>query len=425
MSLDTSGSSRFGFVRSYPADLGAVTGITVLCFAVGWTQPTESVARVLMAMVFVLFLPGYAAVSVLFPGRAGARRTAGSTRFTRLAKGIDTVERFGLSFALSLVVSAVVAIVLPFTEWGLTANSILATLTGTTIVLSQLAVIRRTLVPPEERYLIRPSAVVSSFKRPEETSISLSTVVLGFTVLAASGMLIFALASPLAAGGFSEMGLYTDDDDELVLGNIPDEVEPGESIPVTVSVDNQEGEETNYSILVQEQVLDDTTVIDRTNHDTIDLRLEDDESELTDYEVTPAAEDGETVRIVFLLYKDQTPVQPTTENADEYTYFWVTVEPDTQNTDNSDVDDGENFGDDEEFEDAETENDDADNVDDPDDDDGVPDPDDEDNVPDPADDDGVDDPPDDDGENEDTDVATDLENFFDWLLGSDDTDEDS
>ena len=326
MSLKMGGIPRFGLVRSYPADLGAVTAIALLCFTVGWTQPTGSVARVLMAMAFVLFLPGYAVVSVLFPGRARFGHTAGSTRFHRLAQGIDTSERFGLSFALSLVISAMVALALPFTEWGLTPGSILAALTGTTVVLSQIAVIRRKFVPIEKRYTVRPLSAVSVFRRREGIGVSPSSVVLGLAILAGTGMLMIALVSPLSAGGFTEMGLYTEDDGELVAGNIPDEIEPGESIPVVVSIDNQEGTETDYTIVVQEQVLNDATVVDRTNHDTIDIRLEDGESELTEYEVTPTGEDGETVRITFLLFHDPTPAQPTTENADQYTYFWVTME---------------------------------------------------------------------------------------------------
>ncbi len=101
-------------------------------------------------------------------------------------------------------------------------------------------------------------------------------------------------------------------------------------MPVTVSIENQEGERTAYMVVVQQQVLEDGDVVDRTELQEVDANVSDGATVTSQRQIGPTAEPGETVRISVLLYEGDPPVIPTNENADEDTYFWVTVTDDPQ-----------------------------------------------------------------------------------------------
>ncbi len=116
--------------------------------------------------------------------------------------------------------------------------------------------------------------------------------------------LLVAFLLPVAAGGFTELALYSEDEDgEVVAGVLPDEIEPGESIPLTIAIENQEGAERDYTAVVQEQTLEDGTVVDRTELRRIDATVSDGATGSGERTITPTAAAGETVRISVLLYE--------------------------------------------------------------------------------------------------------------------------
>ncbi len=223
-----------------------------------------------------------------------------------------------------------VVLALPVTQWGLGAGSLAAALAGLTVVAAQLGALRRIRVPKAERFTVSFTAAVAGVHDDESAVATLSSIVLVVAVAVAAGALLVGFLFPAAGGGFTELGLYTETDDgDLVAGEIPDEIEPGESVPVTLSVENHQGEHAEYTLVVQEQVIEDGEIIDRTELRTIDGSISDGSTGLGEREITPTAEDGDTVRISVLLYDDDdVPAEPTNENADEDAYFWITVTED-------------------------------------------------------------------------------------------------
>ena len=117
-----------------PADLAAVALITVLTgAAVALPVVRSTPLRSLLAVPFVLFVPGYAIVAVLFP-EAGATAGAvgegpdGSARSTD--PGLTYVERAALSFGVSIAVVPLVGLVLNVTPFGIQLAPVLLSVGG-------------------------------------------------------------------------------------------------------------------------------------------------------------------------------------------------------------------------------------------------------------------------------------------------------
>lgn len=337
MSSPTETGRRFEIVRRYPADLAAVSLTALVCYYAVTTLSPGSTLRVGAAIPLLFFLPGFALVSIFFPAteRSAPPGTGGPDR----PRGVDSVERLGLSFAVSIAILPVIAIIFGITagvvDVGLERTPAAAALAGLTVVAAQLGVVRRLRLPPEERFVARPFAWIDRLGYDGRANVaSLSTVLLIAAVCVAAGALVFALASPLAGAEYTQLALYGEDEDgEYVAGELPEAVEPDAEIPMALEVANNEGEERNYTVVIQQQRVDDGTVQDRTELDRIEYRLDDGEIEREELTIQPTAEDNETVRIVALLYDadaGDVPATPGMDDADHDVYFWthVTEDPD-------------------------------------------------------------------------------------------------
>lgn len=326
MSHGTSRLTGVSVLRQYPFDLAVVSVAAILAYGIATATPDGNAARLLVTFPLMLFLPGYALVSVLFPATERSGRETTSTPIDRQSRGIDVPERLGLAIALSLAVVPIAGIVLSVTQWGLTTVSMAATLCAVTVVLAQLGVVRRFRTPTSERFTVSPLASVTRLRRDDNAVATASSILVVLAVGAAASALLLGFLVPPSTGGYTELALYSGaDGEEQVAGNITDEVAPGEPVPVTVSITNQEGESTDYTVVAQEQVIEDDAVVDRTRLESLETNLDDGTTGNGELNVTPTASEGETVRISVLLYEGEPPEEPTNENAEEDTYFWVTV----------------------------------------------------------------------------------------------------
>src|SRR6266545_1597981 len=89
----------------------------------------------LLAIFFVLFVPGYVLVAALFPG----------------GQEIDWIERIALSFGLSIAVVPLLGLVLNFTPWGIRFVPIVATTAMFTVGVGCGAYWRRMQLSPTRR----------------------------------------------------------------------------------------------------------------------------------------------------------------------------------------------------------------------------------------------------------------------------------
>lgn len=328
MSFPVRSETRFGFLRQYPDDLAACT---VGALVAGWlvtTLPAGSRLRLAAALPLVCFLPGYALVAALFPASARAGRAwnpmGSSEREGNRSRpgGIDTAERFACALGLSIAIVPMAVIALAPTV-GLTTEAVAAGLAGTTIVLAQVGVLRRLRVPEGDRYTASARDGFRRLRGDEGTISTASALFLVVGVAVALLALGAGVIAPQPTPGFTEVGLYTEDEGDLVADGFPDAIEPGESVPLVIAVENHERTAMNYTVVVEEQRVENGTVEDRTRLADDTLPVADGDRATTSETVTPTAGEG-TVRIAVLLYEGDSPPDPGTDPV-ENVHVWVEV----------------------------------------------------------------------------------------------------
>ena len=143
-------------------------------------------ARAALGLPFVLFTPGYALITVLFP-----RKTS-----------LDAVERVALSVGLSFAVVALLGLGLNYTAWGIRLWPSLIASGAFVIISSAVAEFRIRRLPPGERF-----AVDIDFSKWSlgETPLSRAlSVVLILAVLGTIGTLVYTIAFPKVGEKFTQ-----------------------------------------------------------------------------------------------------------------------------------------------------------------------------------------------------------------------------
>jgi hypothetical protein len=112
----------------------AIAAITVV---VVFTVPEDfypwSYLRNALGIIFVLWLPGYAAIKALFPTRLPIKTST---------ENLDAIERVALSLGMSLALVPIVGLLLNYTPWGIRLTPIVLSLLALTIVFATAAIIR-------------------------------------------------------------------------------------------------------------------------------------------------------------------------------------------------------------------------------------------------------------------------------------------
>ncbi|AGB31194.1 hypothetical protein C488_01499 [Natrinema pellirubrum DSM 15624] len=313
-----------------PADLLVVTGFVIVATGLLTVITTSSLlVRAAVGFPLLFFAPGYAIVSALFP-RAPSRQ--GETALEQLvARPNDVVtelERAALSFGLSLAVLPFLGLSISLSAWTFTRSTVVVVVAWFTLVGLGLATARRLSVPPADRYRSGIGRrLAAGFDSNSAVSVAVN-VALVLSVLLATMTVGYALVSPQDGERYTTLQLLTENGDgELVASGFPSELESGESTPVVIGIENQEGEERQYTVVVQEQRFEDGELSERNELQRIEYTVADNETAYDELSVSPEADEG-TVRITVLLYEDTVPENPTTETAYRSGYFWTDMTED-------------------------------------------------------------------------------------------------
>jgi cation transport ATPase len=89
--------------------------------------------RSALCIIFILFLPGYTFIKMLFPSKVPIK--TGS-------ENMDTIERLALSLGMSLSLIPIVGLILNYTPWGIRLTPITLSLLALTIVFATAALLR-------------------------------------------------------------------------------------------------------------------------------------------------------------------------------------------------------------------------------------------------------------------------------------------
>ncbi len=214
-----------------PWDLYAAVGYAVFMAAILLALNVGN----LLAILLVLFVPGYVLVAALFPGSVieGQRE-------------IDWIERITLSFGLSIAVVPLLGLLLNFTPWGIRFVPIVVTTTLFTVGVGFAAYWRRTRLQPERRLSLTVDLgepVWSDYSTLDKAL----TIALAASIVVAAATLVYVVATPPPGETFTEF---------YVLGpggnasGYPTNLTANETGNVIIGVNNHEGASVNYTLRI-------------------------------------------------------------------------------------------------------------------------------------------------------------------------------
>src|SRR5574341_873366 len=96
--------------------------VTITCILTIYLLPPDSAwsfVRIVVGMIFVLFIPGYLLIQLLYPG-----------------KEMDVIERLALSLGLGLALASLIGLILNYTPWGIRLEPMVISLSLFSITLA-------------------------------------------------------------------------------------------------------------------------------------------------------------------------------------------------------------------------------------------------------------------------------------------------
>src|SRR2546427_3652198 len=241
---------RVGF-RERPDVLFAVAAMCILALAV-IAGTGEGPLRFALALLFVLFLPGYAITATVFP-RGGE---------------MDWIERIGLSVGVSLAVVPLLGLVLSLTPAGVRIEPIVAALLLVTLGMTVVAYEQRMALLQEDRLSLSINLEVPRWRDLSIVDRALALGVAAALVLGAGG-LVYAFGTAPQGVGFTEFFLL---DSNGGITSYPTRLNASQEAAVTLVVTNHERREVNYSFVVRlVGVRYDYNPVTRQNDTVVDL----------------------------------------------------------------------------------------------------------------------------------------------------------
>ncbi|WP_321431175.1 DUF1616 domain-containing protein [uncultured Methanolobus sp.] len=259
----------------------------------------DSPIRTVLGLPMVLFLPGYALIAALFPGK----------------DDLDGIERIALSFGLSIAVVPLIGLILNYTPWGIRLVPILVFLTNFTILMSIVAIYRREAlgnnafsVPFREMY---ESVIAEINEKPESQLDQILTIVLMISILLSAITLAYVVITPKQGEKFTEFYILGP---ERMADNYKTHLELGESVYVIAGIVNHEYSVVNYSIVI------------RLNNETIEtppslnhIALAHNVTWEKPVSFIPGVP-GEDMKLEYLLYREDNMTEPYRD-----LHLWINV----------------------------------------------------------------------------------------------------
>ncbi|MGF7119201.1 DUF1616 domain-containing protein [Methanobacterium oryzae] len=273
-------------------DLLLVLIATTLCIIFVITPKlNDTPIRIILGLLFILFLPGYSLIAALFPKKVD----------------LDGVERLALSFGLSIAVTPLIGLLLNYTPFGIRLTPILISLSAFTVLMCIIAYIRRLKTPEDERFTVKfryhLNNITKEFRRGSKTDRILS-IILVFSIVLAISATIYIIVTPKEGEKFTEF---------YILGpngkasDYPTNLTVGGSGTVLIGIVNHEYENVNYKLMVK---LGNQTIKEENISLAKNMKYEN--------QFNFTAGPGEKQELEFLLYK-----LPDNRNVYRSLHLWI------------------------------------------------------------------------------------------------------
>lgn len=281
---------------SYTRDLQIVAIIIILTILFVLISPlNNSPIRIILGITMVLFLPGYALIEALFPGK----------------NDLDGIERLALSFGLSIAVVPLIGLGLNFTPFGIRLVPILISLSVFTLAMLMIAHYRRSKMAKEERFEVPFSYIYSSLKSEIFSSKQgidrTLMIILILSILVSIITLVSVIVTPKQGEKFTEFYILGDNGK---AEGYPNQMEAGNNSSVIVGITNREYMLTNYTLDIS---------IENRSLNKMQVQLMHNSTWEKRVFFTPE-NTGENLKLEFILYKEDNFTVPY-----RYLHLWVNV----------------------------------------------------------------------------------------------------
>ena len=189
------------------------------------------ILRIILGLPFILFIPGYVLLFALYPTK-------------KTEEGIDVIERFALSFGISIVIVALIGFGLNYMPEGIQLGTSLLALFLFIIGFGSIALYRWFETTPDERYTISISLNLS-LKKSESKVDKAFTIILAISIILATATFVYVLAAPKRVEQSTEFYLLGPTGK---LMGYPRNLSVGEIATVSIGITNHEYRTINYTI---------------------------------------------------------------------------------------------------------------------------------------------------------------------------------
>lgn len=267
----------------------------------------------IVAVPFLLVLPGYALVSALLPE---SPRAAGDGA----APGPGWPVRIGLSLALSVLTVGVSGVLLS-RVWAIRLRPAVLAVSLATVGGAVVAERRRRNLPRSRRAAPLRRGLGGRLRPSIGSSLQAGALVLA--LLALVGAAAFAGATPADQQPYSEFSVLAEGDGgELVASALPETFVAGQGRDLHLAVENHEHRPVSYDVIV----LADPGGLSASRELVARFRIDvgPGERRVVERTVAPKTAANDT-RLLFLLYEDGVPADPGRGSADAVLRLWVDV----------------------------------------------------------------------------------------------------
>ncbi|MCQ1537744.1 DUF1616 domain-containing protein [Methanocalculus taiwanensis] len=207
---------------------------TIGCIYIPILQDTP--LRVVFALPFILFIPGYLLIAALFPSD----------------DDLDWIERIALSFGLSIAVVPLIGLGLNYTPWGIRLDPIVTALVFFALAMAAIAAYRRLILPEEKRLRIPLREVKDGIRDellPEESTRldrALSIILIAAIILAI-GTTIYVIVVPKEGEKFTEFYILGE---KGKAADYPTNFRAGTEQFVIIGIGNHEYRNVTYTAMI-------------------------------------------------------------------------------------------------------------------------------------------------------------------------------
>ncbi|MFW5924165.1 MAG: DUF1616 domain-containing protein [archaeon] len=304
-----------------PLDLLGVALWTVIAAITIVVVTDTGLLTTTLALPLLVFLPGYALVSVLFPAEPGIgiddeRHTPGGRT--------GWIGRLALAIAASPAIVAGVGYLLSATV-GISRVPSAMGIGTVTLLLVGAALVRRNRLPAERR------AAPMSDVGPVIGGL-LGTTRVQQTVTVGS-LLVFVIAvafvgtAPADGESFTEVAMVTENETgDLVASGFETTYTPGEAAPHRVVIWNHEGVPTTYGVVTVIEAVDENgSVTARQQVDQTAVTVDDGDRIVLNRTIEPTMT-GDRLRLQTSVYRGGIPDDPRPSTAAQTVHRWIAVE---------------------------------------------------------------------------------------------------